>query len=88
MEQRKVISVIKRRIGIAIAAIVMAACQTWLAYNNKGIAISEVPLRKLAIRFGLSFVVVAVPILSVYAYAAFVHYCKRHKDKHNTGDKY
>lgn len=60
----------------------MAACQTWLAYNNKGIAISEVPLRKLVIRFGLSFVVVAVPILSVYAYAAIVNYRRRNnKDK-------
>ncbi len=81
MEHPKEKSVVKLRLTIALAALVMAASNTWLAYHNKGVDIRDVPLQKLGIRFGLSFVVVAVPILSIYAYAAIVHRYKKRKDK-------
>ena len=80
MEQPKEKSIIKLRLTIALAALVMAASNTWLAYHNKGINIREVPLEKLAIRFGLSCMVVAVPILSLYASGALVHQRRRNKN--------
>ncbi len=88
MEPIKEKSVIKLRLTIALAVVVMAACNTWLSYHKQGIEIREVQLQNLGIRFGLSFVVVAIPILGIYAYATIVHYRKKRKDKWYSGDKY
>lgn len=88
MEPPQQQSVIKLRLSIALAAMVMAAGNTWLSYHNKGIDIREVPLQDLAVRLGLGFVAVAVPILCVYAYAGIVAYRKKRKDRNYTGDKY